>query len=918
MTNVSNPRKYAAWFLSLALVATLVPLAGPAGAVGTFDDDDGNIHESAIEDIAALGITLGCNPPANTLYCPDDYVTRQQMASFLVRTFDLPPGPAGQFTDISGSVHENDINALAASGITRGCNPPANDQYCPRDVVTRGQMAAFMARGLDLDNVSDPDFFGDDDSNIFELQINAIARVGITRGCNPPENTEYCPDSPVRRDEMATFLSRVAAIVTTGTTSTTTPGSTTSTTTPGSTTSTTTLPDLTCHTTVPADALIVNNPYSLDFGGNAGGLCDSGDTGTGFTWLDQPSHPAGDGYVRSLLDVTGGELRITTTPGLFETDSNDQDNALAVPLNPQITHVVETSIISPPQGTLGGFEQGGVWFGNDEDNYVKVVLLTNNNGPAVQTRVEVNGIGGATRTISLDSHPSSIELRLTAAIDSLSVQGEYRLPGGSWQTIGSSAAVPVEFFTIDQAGTTTNTFAGLLTSHRDGPSPVTYRFDRFSATGTVSSINCDGGGGLDCIKTPVSYKPTAMEWYGNRLYVLGATGTVYRYTVNSNGTLNPDGAYSKLPPPSGGIYTALGLAIQPGTSTTSPTVWLTTSITGGANFLEGKANSSTVWRITNIAGSGQTTAMITGLPRAYENHAINSIHFHPTTLELYIAQGGNTGAGEANAEVGSAFGTRPEQPLSAAWLRADVLGGWSPSQNGACATQVSDGPPPSVSKTVPNTCDVEVVATGLRNMYDFVFHSNGNVYGPDNGLGVNGTVPEDYQPDCRGYINPYSEDYDPGPQADRLQLLQAGKYYGHPNPSRDECVFFNGNFQSGLHGTTVHPLPNFEPAYQVLNTSGGASPRSLNSIIEYSGGPWDGDMLITAFAGSAQGLYRFDLAENCNAGSSAWSNGCLPRVGPALGAPLGVEQINNGRIVVGEWITRQSSSSYLVVLTPTG
>jgi N-acetylneuraminic acid mutarotase len=234
--------------LVVALVVGLLPLG--AGAVGTFDDDDGNIHESAIENIAALGITLGCNPPANTLYCPDDYVTRQQMASFLVRTFDLPPGPAGQFTDTAGSVHENDINALAASGITRGCNPPANTQYCPTDLVTRGQMAAFMARGLGLENISDPDFFSDDDDSIFELQINAIARVGITRGCNPPANTEYCPQNPVRRDEMASFLSRVAAIETTGTTSTTTPASTTTTTTTqGSTTSTTAATTTTTTTT---------------------------------------------------------------------------------------------------------------------------------------------------------------------------------------------------------------------------------------------------------------------------------------------------------------------------------------------------------------------------------------------------------------------------------------------------------------------------------------------------------------------------------------------------------------------------------------------------------------------------------------------------------------------------------------------
>src|SRR5690606_33157467 len=138
----------------LSLVASLLIsvffLTGPAVAVGTFDDDDGNIHEAMIEKIAAQGITKGCNPPTNNLYCPDDYVTRQQLASFLVRTLDLEPAAASQFTDTTASVHHADIDALAASGITKGCNPPANTLYCPTDLVTRGQMAAFMARGLDL------------------------------------------------------------------------------------------------------------------------------------------------------------------------------------------------------------------------------------------------------------------------------------------------------------------------------------------------------------------------------------------------------------------------------------------------------------------------------------------------------------------------------------------------------------------------------------------------------------------------------------------------------------------------------------------------------------------------------------------------------------------------------------------------
>jgi hypothetical protein len=480
---------------------------------------------------------------------------------------------------------------------------------------------------------------------------------------------------------------------------------------------------------------------------------------------------------------------------------------------------------------------------------------------------------------------------------------------------------------VDQAGTTTETFTGIITSDRGGPE-VVFDFDHF----TIEDLPSEGGGGgplaFTGVETQVDYKPTSMAWHGTKLYVLDALGVVHRYDVNSNGTLANHQSYARLPAPSGGIYTALGLAIEPGTSLTDPTVWVSTSITGGSNFLEGVANSSTVWRIPNLATGSGAAAMITGLPRAFENHAINSIRFYDG--QLYIAQGGNTGAGEAN-DSNSAFGSRPEQPLAAAWLRADVLSGWSPSNDGDCATAVDDGPPPSASKTIPATCSVEIVATGLRNMYDFVKHSNNNFYGPDNGLGVIGTVPETYQPDCQGYVAQPEEDYDdydPGSQPDRLHILDPGKYYGHPNPARDECVFFNGVFQTNLHGTTVNPLPNYTPAHQILNTASGSSPRSLNSIIEYDsggaafGGEFDGDLLITAFAG-LQGLYHYDLAETCGPQQSAYNNGCLPKVditinneGITADAYLSLTQINNGRLAVGDWNSRTNTISHIVVLIP--
>ena len=50
-----------------------------------FIDDDGHIFENAIEWLDSNGITSGCNPPTNNRFCPNDNVTRGQMATFLVR-----------------------------------------------------------------------------------------------------------------------------------------------------------------------------------------------------------------------------------------------------------------------------------------------------------------------------------------------------------------------------------------------------------------------------------------------------------------------------------------------------------------------------------------------------------------------------------------------------------------------------------------------------------------------------------------------------------------------------------------------------------------------------------------------------------------------------------------------------------------
>lgn len=176
-----------------------------------FDDvARGSTFFADIEWLAEQGITRGCNPPDNDRFCPDDVVTRGQMAAFVHRALGdvLVPGSSPGFADAAGSIFEADIDWLGATGITRGCNPPTNDLYCTDDVVTRGQMAAFMVRALGYTAGAGSNPFIDDDASLFQADIERLAEAGVTRGCNPPTNDLFCPGDPVTRSQMAAFLHR--------------------------------------------------------------------------------------------------------------------------------------------------------------------------------------------------------------------------------------------------------------------------------------------------------------------------------------------------------------------------------------------------------------------------------------------------------------------------------------------------------------------------------------------------------------------------------------------------------------------------------------------------------------------------------------------------------------------------------------
>jgi flagellum-specific peptidoglycan hydrolase FlgJ len=132
-------------------------------------------HASAIADLVARGVTSGCRP---TAFCPSAMVTRGQVATFLTRTAGLPAGPAGAFTDVGG-VHQPGIDAAAAAGVARGCGDGRS--FCPNDTVTRGQMASFLQRALKLPDGA-PAFRDVPTSSTHAGAIGALAERGIILG----------------------------------------------------------------------------------------------------------------------------------------------------------------------------------------------------------------------------------------------------------------------------------------------------------------------------------------------------------------------------------------------------------------------------------------------------------------------------------------------------------------------------------------------------------------------------------------------------------------------------------------------------------------------------------------------------------------------------------------------------------------
>lgn len=178
-----------------------------------YDVPEGTYYYEPVLFLRDSGITRGCSA---VLYCPEDFVTREQMAAFIGRFWrfidgecDYTPTP---LIDVPvTSFAYDDVACIFNLGITTGTNATS---YSPADLVTREQMAAFIARlwrALDLECPPGGHPFVDVHVNSFGFDdIACIYLLGITTGTSP---TTYSPGQFVTRAQMAAFLDRLLGAV---------------------------------------------------------------------------------------------------------------------------------------------------------------------------------------------------------------------------------------------------------------------------------------------------------------------------------------------------------------------------------------------------------------------------------------------------------------------------------------------------------------------------------------------------------------------------------------------------------------------------------------------------------------------------------------------------------------------------------
>ncbi len=200
-------------WVAVAALAVVGAAAVVVGAESDSFDDDGGVHEPSINRLSEAGVLEGTECGERRV-CPDDPLLRWVMAVWVTRALDQAPEGSEvetRFADVDPAVWwVGYVERLADLGVTSGCKTGPL-RYCPDQPVTRAQMATFLVRALDLE-AAPAAGFADTGGNTHEANIDALAAAGVTSGCRTGP-LRYCPDQSVTRAQMATFLVRALDLV---------------------------------------------------------------------------------------------------------------------------------------------------------------------------------------------------------------------------------------------------------------------------------------------------------------------------------------------------------------------------------------------------------------------------------------------------------------------------------------------------------------------------------------------------------------------------------------------------------------------------------------------------------------------------------------------------------------------------------
>jgi fibronectin type 3 domain-containing protein len=785
-------------------------------------------------------------------------------------------------------------------------------------------------------------------------------------------------------------------------------------------------------------------PYDLFFNTNNGGISDTNGVGTGFTFVQPNKNTTGTSspeYSPSLINdnTATGVLNLTTTGNATNGGPWEGDNSLVNGL--QTTFNATTgawTITVQLQGnpTLSylstASDQGGIYFGPNDDNYIKLVAAAqpSPNNQVIQFVDEINQtthtIPSANSYTNIGSFSSinTLDLRMSGDPTSGTVIGFYSINGGAFVPLGQqfnyTGANESMFFSPTAR-------AGIIAMAKNNLTPIQVGFDSFGidpgtsasdrpsisaltvsqdstgaaytdtsiigsvilptsnagvnpATLTSSSVqlinlttnkpvscelNTDGAGGVliihpNQILSPstqyeVMVTPEVLDTNGNSfnlyhgffttgllpqnppsnsiafqdqalanvpaheytdvkfgpdgdLYASTLEGLIYRWAVNSDGTLQSPTVITTMQTnngPAGTPREVTGFAFDPASTKTNVMMWVSNSAYGsyGAADFTGK--------ITKLYSTTQSPAplsvyqdYVVGIPRSIKDHQVEQPTFGPDG-NLYVALGSNTAMGAPD----NAWGNRPEDLLSAAILEVNVASIAATRINiakplGALNVQTLNLP---AGQTPYNPyaagAQVTLYATGVRNAYD-IFFVGSQLYAATNGSAANGNVPSTpptgYSGQAvTGFTNPAIE-------PDMLYKIVKGGYYGHPDPARGEYILDGGNPNGGsattytlANGNTAvvisgYPVgtkadPNYQGTIDVLGLDNSADGNIIYNGNAFSG-QINGDIIMAQYS-APQDLSILKLAANGNSvtqtitGVSGLED---------LNSPLSVAQYDNG------------------------